>query len=85
MQVPAKSVPKVLMFSTPTCHFCKVAKRYFKEQNIRFRDIDVSRNAAAAADMQKRTGQMGVPVIMINNRPIVGFDKMKINKLLGLK
>ncbi len=85
MQAQTKSAPKVLMFSTPTCHFCNVAKKYFKEKNIRFRDIDVSRNSAAAADMQKRTGQMGVPVILINNRPIVGFDKNKINKMLGLK
>jgi glutaredoxin 3 len=85
MATQAKPVPKVLMFSTPTCHFCKVAKRYFKEKGIKFRDIDVSRNADAAADMQRRTGQMGVPVILINNRPIVGFDKIKINKMLGLK
>ncbi len=85
MPVSIKSVPKVLMFSTPTCHYCKVAKRYFKEQNIRFKDVDISRNPSAASDMQKRTGQMGVPVIVINNRPIVGFDKNKINKMLGLR
>lgn len=76
---------KVIIFTTPTCSYCNVAKRYFKEQNIRFKDIDITRNPAAATDMQKRTGQMGVPVILINNRPIVGFDKPKINRLLGLK
>lgn len=85
MPAPTKSAPKVLMFTTPTCHYCKVAKRYFKEQGVRFREVDVSRDASAAADMQRKTGQMGVPVIMINNRPIVGFDKNKINKMLDLK
>jgi len=79
-----KPTPKVLIFTTPTCSFCNLAKRYFREKQIKFREVDVSRNAAAAADMQRRTGQMGVPVIVINNRPIVGFDKPKINNLLGI-
>jgi glutaredoxin len=61
------------------------AKRYFREKKIKFRDVDVSKDARAAADMQRRTGQTGVPVILINNRPIVGFDKPKINQLLGIK
>ena len=83
--MPAATQPKVIMFSTPTCSYCNLAKRYFRENNIRFRDVDVSRDQRAAMDMQRRTGQTGVPVIMINNRPIVGFDKPKINKLLGIK
>ena len=81
----ANTQPKVIMFSTPTCSFCNQAKRYFREKNVRFRDVDVSRDQRAAVDMQRRTGQAGVPVIMINNRPIVGFDKPKINQLLGIK
>ena len=81
----AKPAPKVIMFTTPTCSFCTLAKRYFNEKNIRFKEVDVSRNPSAAMDLQKRTGQTGVPVILINNRPIVGFDKTKINKMLDLK
>ena len=81
----AKSAPKIVMFTTPTCSFCNLAKRYFKEKNVRFKEVDVSRNPSAAADLQKRTGQTGVPVILINNRPIVGFDKVKINKMLDLR
>ncbi|MGK9368839.1 glutaredoxin family protein [Melioribacter sp. Ez-97] len=77
--------PKVIIFSTPTCSFCNAAKRYFREKNIRFKDIDVTRDQAAARDMMRRTGQTGVPVILINNRPIVGFDKPKINRLLNIK
>jgi glutaredoxin 3 len=76
---------RVILFSTPTCSFCKAAKRYFIEQKIRFKEIDVSRDQRAAQDMVRRTGQMGVPVILINNRPIVGFDKPKINQMLGIK
>ncbi len=77
--------PKVIVFSTPTCTFCTQAKRYFREKKVKFRDVDVSRDQRAAADMQRRSGQTGVPVIMINNRPIIGFDKPKINQMLGIK
>lgn len=77
--------PKVLVFSTPTCSFCNQAKRYFREKNIRFTDVDVSRDQSAARDMMRRTGQMGVPVIIINNKPIIGFDRPKINQMLNIK
>ena len=76
---------KVIVFSTPTCSFCNQAKRYFKEKNIRFIDVDVSKDQSGARDMMRRTGQMGVPVILINNRAIVGFDKPKINQMLNIK
>ena len=79
-----KRQPKVIMFSTPTCHYCKVAKRYFQEKKIRYTNVDVSRDQKAAEDMRRRTGQTGVPVILINNRPIMGFDKPKINRMLGI-
>lgn len=79
------SQPKVIIFSTPTCSFCNHAKRYFKEKNIRFTDVDVSRDQSAARDMMRRTGQMGVPVILINNKAVVGFDKNKINQILNIK
>jgi glutaredoxin 3 len=77
--------PKVIVFSTPTCSFCVQAKRYFKENNIRFTDVDVSKDQSAARDMMRRTGQMGVPVILINNKAIVGFDRNKINQMLNIK
>lgn len=77
--------PKVIIFTTPTCSFCHQAKRYFLAKNIKFTEVDVTRNPEGARDMLKRTGQMGVPVILINNRPIVGFDKNKINQMLGIK
>ncbi|HPN39455.1 MAG TPA: glutaredoxin domain-containing protein [Melioribacteraceae bacterium] len=77
--------PKVIVFSTPTCSYCNMAKRYFKEKNIKFTDVDVSRDQNAARDIVKRTGQTGVPVILINNKPVVGFDKPKINQLLNIK
>jgi len=76
--------PKVIMFTTPTCSFCTTAKRYFREKNIRFTEVDVSKDQRAALDMQRRAGTTGVPVILVNNKPIVGFDKAKINRLLNI-
>lgn len=76
---------KVIVFTTPTCSWCRRVKEYFRQKNIRFREIDVSRNQSAAKDMMRRTGQMGVPVILIDNKPIVGFAKDKINSLLGIR
>ena len=76
---------KVIVFSTPACTFCNQAKRYFKEKNIRFTDVDVSKDQSAARDMMRRTGQMGVPVILINNKAIIGFDRNKINQMLNIK
>ena len=75
----------VTVYSTPTCSFCNAVKRYLKERQIPFRDIDVSRNDKAAADMVRKTGQQGVPVIDVNGKIIVGFDRPKLNAALGLR
>ena len=77
--------PRVIVFSTPTCSFFNMAKKYFRERGIRFKDVDVSRDPAAARDMLRRSGQSGVPVIDINGKIVVGFDRPKIDTSLGLK
>ncbi|MER3474511.1 MAG: NrdH-redoxin [Armatimonadota bacterium] len=77
--------PRVIVFSTPNCPYCNMAKRYLRERGIRFRDVDVSRDHAAARDMVRRSGQQGVPVIDIDGKIVIGFDRAKINQLLGLK
>ncbi len=76
--------PRVIVFSTPTCSFCNMTKKYFREKGIKFRDVDVSRDMAAARDMVRRSGQQGVPVIDIGGKIVVGFDRVKIDKYLGL-
>jgi glutaredoxin 3 len=75
---------RVIVFSTPTCPWCTAAKSYLRSRGVAFRDVDVSRDMAAARDMVRRTGQMGVPVVEIDGRPIVGFDRNRIDSLLGL-
>lgn len=80
-----QSQPRVIIFSTPTCAFCNAAKSYFRQRGIKFRDVDVSRDPAAARDMVRRSGQQGVPVIDIGGKIVVGFDRAKIDSLLKLK
>ncbi len=80
-----KLQPRVIVFTTPTCTYCNAVKRYFREKGIKFRDVDVSRDAAAARDMVRRSGQMGVPVIDIGGKIVVGFDRPKIDRFLGIK
>jgi glutaredoxin 3 len=80
-----KSQPKVVVFSTPTCSYCNMAKSYFREKGIKFTDIDVSRDQSAARDMVRRSGQMGVPVIDIGGKIVVGFNRPQVNALLGIK
>ncbi len=80
-----KPQPRVIVFSTPTCTYCNAAKRYFREKGVKFNDIDVTRDPAAARDMVRRSGQQGVPVIDIGGRIVVGFNRPVIDQLLGLR
>lgn len=84
MSTLTTSVKKVVLFTTPTCSHCTSAKRYLRENGIRFKEIDVSRDQKAAQDMLRKTGQQGVPQLWIDNKPVVGFDRSKINRLLGI-
>ncbi len=77
--------PKVKIYSTPTCPYCKRAKEFLKENKIAFEDIDVSKNQAAANEMIEKSGQMGVPVIDIDGQIIVGFDREALKKALKIK
>lgn len=75
----------VKVYSTPTCPYCHAAKDFLKENNIEFKDIDVSKDHDSAQEMIEKSGQMGVPVIDINGTIIVGFDKAAMKKALKIK
>jgi glutaredoxin-like YruB-family protein len=77
--------PKIRIFSTSTCPYCLTLKEFLREKSFEFEDIDVSKDEIALEEMRQKTGQMGVPVIDINNQFIVGFDKEKISQVLGIK
>ena len=74
----------VKVYSTQSCPYCHKAKDFLKENNIKFEDIDVSKDENAAKEMIEKTGQSGVPVLDINGKLIIGFDKGAIKKALNL-
>lgn len=75
---------RVVVYSTPTCSWCTTLKTHLKKNGIRYSEIDISRDQNAAQEMQRRSGQMGVPQTDIGGQMIVGFDKIRINNLLGI-
>lgn len=74
----------VEIYTTPGCAYCKTAKEYFKKNNISFTEYNVAKDAAKRQELLDRTHQYGVPVIVINGKIVLGFDRAKINQLLGL-
>lgn len=74
----------VKVYSTPACPYCIRMKQFLKENNIEFENIDVSKDQAKAQEMVQKSGQMGVPVIDVEGEVIVGFDKDRITKTLGI-
>lgn len=75
---------KVIVYSTPTCHFCHMAKDFFIQKGVVFEDFDVSSDLEKRKEMVEKSGQMGVPVILIEDKVIVGFNKPQIVQLLGI-
>ncbi len=73
----------IKVYSTPSCPWCTVAKKYLASKNVPFEEVDVSKSREAAMEMVKKSGQRGVPVIEINGNIIVGFDQTKIDSLIS--
>jgi len=74
----------VKVYSTPVCPWCEAVKDFLSSHNISFEDIDVSVDEKAAQEMIKKSGQMGVPVIEIDDKIVIGFNKPALEEILGL-
>ena len=75
---------KVTIYSTPTCHFCHMAKAFFDENKVGYVDYNVASDLDKRQEMVRLTGQLGVPVIVIDGEAVVGFNQNKIEQKLGL-
>jgi glutaredoxin-like YruB-family protein len=71
----------VTIYSTPTCHFCQMSKEYFKAHGVDYTEYNVAADMEKRQEMIQKSGQMGVPVIFIDNEMIIGFDKKKFDSL----
>lgn len=79
------NIPNITIYTTSSCVYCKMAKEFFKSNNIAYKEINVENDLDAQQEMIKKSSQMGVPVIEINGSVIVGFDKGHVEKLLEMK
>ena len=77
--------PSVVIYSTPTCKYCNVAKEFFKKHEIVFEERDVTTNPEWKREMVTASGQLGVPVIAIGNHFITGFNEARLMDKLGIK
>ncbi len=74
----------VTIYSTPSCHFCNLAKDFFKKHDVTYTEINVAADREKAREMVAKTKQMGVPVIEIDSETIIGFDEERLKTLLGV-
>ena len=72
----------ITIYSTPTCHFCHLAKEYFTSKGIKYTEYDVLSDLTKRQEMVEKSGQLGVPVIVVDEKVIVGFDQPQIEGLL---
>ncbi len=75
---------KVTIYSTPVCHYCAMAKEYFKANGVAYEEFDVASNADKRKEMMEKSGQLGVPVILIDDSVVVGFNRPKLAQLLNI-
>ena len=74
----------VSIYTTPSCIYCNHVKEFFKENNVEYQEFDVSTDTEKKKEMIEKSGQMGVPVVFVDDEMVVGFDKPKLTELLGL-
>ena len=75
---------QVTIFTTPTCVYCKMAKDFFKKNNVEYSEKNVAVDIPARDEMIQKSGQFGVPVIEVNGKIIIGFDQSRLKESLGI-
>ncbi|MFH1712384.1 MAG: glutaredoxin family protein [Patescibacteria group bacterium] len=75
---------KVIIYSTPSCPFCKQVKQFFDDHGVEYTDYDVSSEIEKQHEMYEKSNQMGVPVVMIDDEVVIGFDQKKLKELLKI-
>ena len=76
---------KVIIYTTPTCVYCRAAKEFFQEHNVQYEEKDVVQDEEAREQMMQKSEQLGVPVIDVDGEIVIGFDKPRLSQLLQIK
>ncbi len=75
---------EVIIYSTPSCVYCSAAKVFFKEKGVAYTEHNVAADPEKRKEMIEKSGQMGVPVIFVENEMIIGFNEKRLKDLLGI-
>ena len=75
---------EVKVYSTSSCPYCRMTKEYLSSKGVSFVDYDVSQDRKALEEMIRASGQMGVPVIIVDNDVVVGFDRGRLDSILQI-
>ena len=78
------SAHRVEIYTSPTCIHCKAAKEFFQEHNVNYTEYDVTKDSVRRQEAVEKSGQMGVPVILVNGEVVIGFDEERLSELLGV-
>ncbi|MCX8052777.1 MAG: glutathione S-transferase N-terminal domain-containing protein [Armatimonadetes bacterium] len=73
----------VSVYTTPTCPYCTQVKEYLKSKNVQFSEYNVVTDLEARNEMVRKSGQLGVPVIEVDGQIVIGFNRNKLDELLG--
>lgn len=77
-------MPTATVYSTPACAYCKMVKEFLDKHSIQYAQKDVAQDTEARDEMIQKSGQMGVPVTIINDKVIIGFDQARLKEALGI-
>jgi len=76
---------EVILYSADWCPWCQMVKMFLKENKIKFKEVNVDKNPTAVRELIEKTGQMGIPVTIVDGKPIIGYDVQKLKEALKLK
>ena len=76
---------EVKIFTTPSCVYCRMTKQFFEKNSIKYQEFNVASDTKAREEMVQKSGQLGVPVTLVEGEIVVGFDQERLSKLLGVK
>ena len=76
---------KVILYTAPACPFCVIVKKYLERNNVKFKEIDISKDKKAEEEIQKKSNQTNVPVTNIDGKIVIGYNLQKLNEALNLK
>ena len=75
---------KVILYTTPTCVWCVKVKDFLKSKKVKYKEVDVTKDTVKAQEMIEKSGQMGVPVVEVDNNIIIGYNEAQLKKLLKI-